>query len=73
MLAQGQSSSEKRRGLALDVSSGLIFLTHTHQKKHYLDFPRSFEFVYKFQNQLVNFHTHTPCWYFSLDDIDYIA
>ncbi|WP_187114573.1 hypothetical protein, partial [Fusobacterium necrophorum] len=26
MLAQGQSSSAKRRGLAADVSSGLIFL-----------------------------------------------
>ena len=26
MLAQGQSSSEKRGGLAADVSSGLIFL-----------------------------------------------
>ena len=27
MLAQGQSSSAKRGGLAVDVSSGLIFLT----------------------------------------------
>ena len=32
MLAQGQSSSAKREGLAADVSSGLIFLKKTQQK-----------------------------------------
>ena len=33
MLAQGQSSSAKRGGLAADVSSGLIFLKKTKNKK----------------------------------------
>ena len=33
MLAQGQSSSAKRGGLASDVSSGLIFLRQKHNKK----------------------------------------
>ena len=33
MLAQGQSSSGKRGGLAADVSSGLIFLKKTKKKK----------------------------------------
>ena len=33
MLAQGQSSSVKRRGLAKDVSSGLIFLKKTKETK----------------------------------------
>ena len=32
MLAQGQSSSAKRRGLAVDVSSGLIFLKKKNKK-----------------------------------------
>ena len=32
MLAQGQSSSAKRGGLAADVSSGLIFLKKTKTK-----------------------------------------
>ena len=38
MLAQGQSSLAKRGGLASDVSSGLIFLTHT-QKRNTLEAP----------------------------------
>ena len=33
MLAQGQSSSAKRGGLAADVSSGLIFLKKKGKKK----------------------------------------
>ena len=33
MLAQGQSSSAKRGGLAADVSSGLIFLKKQKQKQ----------------------------------------
>ena len=33
MLAQGQSSSAKRGGLAADVSSGLIFLKKEKEKK----------------------------------------
>ena len=33
MLAQGQSSSAKRGGLAADVSSGLIFLKRKKRKK----------------------------------------
>ena len=32
MLAQGQSSSAKRRGLAADVSSGLVFLKKNKKK-----------------------------------------
>ena len=36
MLAQGQSSSAKRRGLAADVNSGLIVL-RKQQKKAYTD------------------------------------
>ena len=32
MLAQGQPPSEKRRGLAADVSSGLIFLKQTNKQ-----------------------------------------
>ena len=34
MLAQGQSSSAKRGGLAADVSSGLIFLKKKKCKKY---------------------------------------
>ena len=34
MLAQGQSSSAKRGGLAADVSSGLIFLKKTNKKRN---------------------------------------
>ena len=37
MLAQGQSSSAKRGGLAA-VSSGLIFLTHTQKVPFHLVF-----------------------------------
>ena len=33
MLAQGQSSSAKRGGLATDVSSGLIFLTKKQKRQ----------------------------------------
>ena len=33
MLAQGQSSSAKRGGLAADVSSGLIFLKKKNRKE----------------------------------------
>ena len=33
MIAQGQSSSAKRGGLAADVSSGLIFLKNKQTKK----------------------------------------
>ena len=33
MLAQGQSSSAKRGGLAADISSGLIFLKKTKKQK----------------------------------------
>ena len=39
MLAQGQSSSAKRGGLAADVSSGLIFLKE--KKKEKLGKPRA--------------------------------
>ena len=34
MLAQGQSSSAKRGGLAANVSSGLIFLKNKERKKN---------------------------------------
>ena len=36
MLAQGQSSSAKRGGLAADVSSGLIFLKKKKKRKGFL-------------------------------------
>ena len=39
MLAQGQSSSAKRGGLAADVSSGLIFLKQKQKQKQKLDLP----------------------------------
>ena len=35
MLAQGQSSSTKRGGLAADLSSGLIFLKNIYILKHF--------------------------------------
>ena len=39
MLAQGQSSSAKRGGLAADVSSGLIFLKKKNKNKTALQMP----------------------------------
>ena len=36
MLAQGQSSSAKRGGLAVDVSPGLIFLKKEKKKKEWV-------------------------------------
>ena len=46
MLAQGQSSSAKRGGLAADVSSGLIFLKGTKKKlpKHFPEWLYHFTF-----------------------------
>ena len=41
MLAQGQSSSAKRGGLAVDVSSGLFFLQKKKEKKKKREFALS--------------------------------
>ena len=59
MLAQGQSSSAKRGGLAVDVSSGLIFL----KKKKRKDFKELKENMFKEfmdDNNLANKSINVP-------------
>ena len=58
MLAQGQSSSAKRGGLAVDVSSGLIFLKKKKKKKK-----KSIQGVCAKQRYLQSLYFATSCCY----------
>ena len=46
MLAQGQSSSANRRGLVVDVSSGLIFLKNNNNNNNNDIFVDVYLFIY---------------------------
>ena len=70
MLAQGQSSSAKRGGLAADISSGLIFLKtkkkseslradHTHREGNSTP-PSEGKSVKEFMDKFLNHHNPTP-------------
>ena len=56
MLAQGQSSSAKREGLAADVSSGLMFLKNAGRKTRNQDRPIILDSLSHGQKDLTPIH-----------------